>query len=145
MNLKTLKCLSLLAVGFGFSVGCGGAPTDESLPGEDAVPSEGTVSAQACPIDGCPGPGDDEEPITLSLKCVANYPFVGLEITNTSTTVSVPADATITATVKYGYHAAVKRTLAGPLAKGQTKILWVDPIGSDYPLSCTASALWYKL
>ncbi|PTL77058.1 hypothetical protein [Vitiosangium sp. GDMCC 1.1324] len=139
MNAQTLKCLSLVAVGFGFAVGCGGSPED-TLPGEDATAAEGTVSAQACPIDGCI---PEEKPVTLNLKCVPNYPFVGLEITNTSATTAVPAGATIKYTAKYLYHSSVTGTASFALAKGQTKTVWVDILNGDDPVSCTATATWY--
>lgn len=137
--MKTLSCLSLLVVGLGFAVGCGGAPSDDSLPGDDAANAEGTVSAQACPITGCTGDG---YPITLTLSCSPNYPFIGLQITNNTST-SVPSGATITYTAKYSYHSSVTGTTSGPLASGATKNVWVSPIGSDDPVSCTATAKWY--
>nr|QKW93801.1 hypothetical protein [Vitiosangium cumulatum] len=139
MNAQMMKCLSLVALGFGFAVGCGGSPED-TFPGEDATAAEGTVSAQACPIEGC-NPPEDPDPITVTLKCVPNYPFVGLQITNTSA-YAVPSGVSIKYTAKYLYHPTATGTTPGPLAKGQTKTVWVDILNGDDPVSCTATATW---
>jgi hypothetical protein len=123
--------LALSAVLLGVMAGCVGAPAE--LDEEESV---GEESQAILPPDE-----DPKNPISVTVSCSPNYPFVGLVFKNNSTH-DIPSIAKVSYTALNGTVTPYTGSFFGPILKGATKTVWVQPVGGHDPLSCTAKANW---
>ncbi|WP_437986497.1 hypothetical protein [Sorangium sp. So ce117] len=145
MKLKNLLLCSLIS---SFSlIGCIAEPLDGDSADEGASDAAEVVGEGAEAIIG-PGGDDGGGPVTktVNLSCSITFPSIfnpNAAIKNTSL-FGVPEDAKITFTVThyYGDPGPYTRSVTGPLAKGQTKLVPLSHPGALDAYGCTAKATW---